>query len=285
MPFSTGYQGGAIKGRFVFLAVFLLLFLWAVVELALPTQSRPVVVVAAVVAPDQSIAADDPGVKTPGVELAVVDVDELAGSSEIDHDARVRGTEPASDGTAPTVKVSHDSSLVSSALVDTVAAERSLQLAESPTTTCTLIAAYNTDESVDKVCILTEKLTNTLQDGEADVSAINVQACPVTANRKNCRPRRRLNVHDPFDTKRSLQNIDTPSPTSTPTAGYIVFTAVGVKRTCDEIAATLNSTPGVISVSVDVGGTTELGNVSDNAILCHPDKNSPTFQSSSYSNY
>jgi hypothetical protein len=80
-------------------------------------------------------------------------------------------------------------------------------------------------------------------------------------------------IHAPFDsTIRFLQSINTPPPTSAPAFGYIVFTATADKLNCTEIAAKLESTiSSLVSVNVDVEGAIEMGQVSDNTVLCYFD--------------
>jgi hypothetical protein len=183
------------------------------------------------------------------------DAQELAGgSSEID---RVPKMERIKDGADLTVQVSHYSS-VPIALVDTVTAERLLLGQVKSAHTCTLIATYRSDEAVDTVCQLTKNL---LEDGEADVSAIDVGGLCISKPGKPCnRARsRRLNKHAASDISgRSVQAIDTTPPTSAPTPGYIVFTAKGFELTCEQIANRLGETSGVITVSVDVEGIVKV---------------------------
>jgi hypothetical protein len=139
----------------------------------------------------------------------------------------------------------------------------SLPTSSTPTPFCTLIAAYNTNETLGAVCELTNKLRTTLQDGEADVSAIDVGGVCVPKPNKICPPKRK---------NRRLVSSDAiaTSPSSpTPVPGYIVFTAIADELNCTEIAAKLRGTQGVLSVNVDVGGSTELGLVSVRFDLNH----------------
>jgi hypothetical protein len=252
-----------------------------------PSKSHPIYVVA-----DQSMAAEMLEKKIPEGVLVAVNAAELIGFSDVVHKARIfPEAEPLVDGADPTVQVSHDNT-VPRAFQGTVPSKRSLQVLKGTATTttkrsmqvlkgtverslldvkspykCTFIASYRSDEAVDTVCQLT---TNLLEDGEKDVSVIDVGGNCKSTSIKQCPPRRRLNIHAPFgSTKRSLQSIDTPPPTSSPAPGYIVFSANGYEFTCDQIANKLNDTPGVLSVTVDTGGTIELSTVSDIAVLCH----------------
>jgi hypothetical protein len=159
---------------------------------------------------------------------------------------------------------------------------RSLQ--EVTTTSCTLVAAYNTDQSIHEVCKLTETLKSILPDAEPDASAIDVQCRPTPNRVCPIKPKSRRLVSPPFnpyakspqatpgsrapvDTPRSLQHIATLSPTSTPSPGFILFNATSVDRNCSEIAAALMKIEGVFNVSVDIEGTTTMGRVSDNFIV------------------
>jgi hypothetical protein len=167
--------------------------------------------------------------------------------------------------------------------------KRSLQANGTPARSCTLIAAYNTDLSVDEVCKLTETLNSTIPDAEPDASAIDVNKCfsrPgfICPIRPVSKPRSRRLVSPPFypyakspqatpgsrapaDTPRSLQHVATLSPTSAPSPGFILFNATSVDRNCSEIAAALMKIEGVFNVSIDIEGTTTMGRVSDNFIV------------------
>lgn len=226
-----------------------------------------------VVAYDQSIATEGLDEIAPGGGLAAaIDAGKLTGLLDIVHGMHVHKTETdlINDGADPTAQVSDDSrSVMSRAQLATIPTKRSLQHMK---VTCALIATYNSNESVDRVCKLRGRLLelSNFYDGEVDVSATDVAVCIASRNRP-CPPRARQNrrldmLASPFDTKRSLQNDSTPPPTSTPAYGYIVFTTIGLELTCEQIATRLRSTSGVLSVDVDVGGTTELGSVSDIAL-------------------
>jgi hypothetical protein len=225
------------------------------------------------VAYDHSMATEVLDENTSVRRLAAAnDGGELAGSSEVDQYTHELKTEPIEDFAYPTVQGTHYISVphyssVPRALVDTVAAERLLLDEKSPYT-CTLIATYRSGDAVGKVC---ELITNLLQDGEADVSAIDVGGTCFPKPGKPCPPRR-LNIHAPSDSaERSVQAIDVTPPMTTPAPGYIVFTAIGFDLSCEQIATRLNATSGVITVSADVGGIIELGSVSDKSVLCHLD--------------
>jgi hypothetical protein len=162
---------------------------------------------------------------------------------------------------------------------DSRASKRSLEDAML-SHTCTLIATYDTDEAVNSICDLKDVLEKILPDGDSDVSATDVNIC---TGRPNCRKRNRrrqmsslvsptkfaqaiADIHGPLNsTERSLQSIAMPPPTSTPAPGYIVFDVVADELNCTEIASSLYSRIGgaLLSVSVDVEGTVELGQVSD----------------------
>jgi hypothetical protein len=213
-----------------------------------PTKFHPIVV-----APDKSVVIEALGENSPGGRLAAA-----IGDGELDQNAPVRKTDLIDYGADHTVPASHDSN-VPRALLHTVSIKRSLQVVTPPdTTTCTLIANYNMNETANSICDLTATLAKLLPDGNKDVSAIDVALC---WNKKNCRKNsggRRLisgsvghtkspqatgDIHAPFDsTIRFLQSINTPPPTSAPAFGYIVFTATADKLNCTEIAAKLEST-------------------------------------------
>jgi hypothetical protein len=209
---------------------------------------------------DQSTAIEDWEDNAParGGRTAAIDAGKLAGLSVIDHGMPVHKTKTINDATAHVFHNSRSKRVASRALLATVTTRRSLQDVQ---VTCTLIATYNSNESVGRVCQLTNVLLGlrNLHDGEADVSATDVAVCQATRN-KSCRTRvpsnRRLDMPDPFGIERSLQIHSTPPPTSTPAYGYIVFTTIGLELTCEQIATRLRGTAGVLSVDVDVGGTT-----------------------------
>ncbi|KAL3823161.1 hypothetical protein ACHAXA_010417, partial [Cyclostephanos tholiformis] len=195
-----------------------------------PAQSHPT--------PDQSILTVVLDVNALGWGLMVNA--KLAGSFEIDHNARVSKNDPHW-GADRTVQVAH---------VDKVAIKRSLQIVTHPhpeATTCTLIAAYNTSLPFDAICNRTEHLKSTLEDWEA-VSALDVGG----------------ECYDPHCRKhqntRSRPNIVMSPPRSTPALECVVFTAIGLELTCEKTAANLTTIKGVYNVSVDFEGSSGLGN-------------------------
>ena len=226
------------------------------------------------IAPDKSIATKVLGEKSSSGRL-VAAIDD----GKLDQNARTRKTDLMHSGADHTVQVSHESS-ASRALLDTDAIKRSLQVVTPPnTTTCTLIAEYNRNETANGICKITDTLRSLLPNGEKEVSATDVAVC---FKRGNCRRRdgrRRLmsgseshathpqateDNHASFnDTERSLQSIAAPSPTSTLAPGYIVFTVIATNFNCTEIAANLKSRiNGLLDVYVDLEGTIEVEQVS-----------------------
>jgi hypothetical protein len=188
-----------------------------------------------------------------GTDLLAVSV-----ASIFRNEARLLRKMDLADGAAdPTVELPCDIKSPS-ALVESVGTERLLQV-ETPsdeTTTCTLIASYNISVSNKTVCELTEQLSKTLADGEADVSAIDVGGgCTSTALKPCTRPKSSQST-------RSLQ-----SSNSSLAPGYLVFTVVADELNCTQIAANLTKMKGLHNVSVDVKGTTGFSDVSDNASL------------------
>ncbi|KAL3808165.1 hypothetical protein ACHAXA_010651 [Cyclostephanos tholiformis] len=196
-----------------------------------PAQSRPT--------PDQSVLTVVLDVNALGGGLMVNA--KLAGSFAIDDNARVSKNDPHW-GADRTIQVAH---------VDKVTTKRSLQIVTHPhpeDTTCTLIAAYNTSLPFGAICTRTGHLKSTLEDWEA-VSALDVGGecydphCRKQQNTR-CRP-----------------NIIMSPPTSTPALECVVFIAIGLDElTCEKIAANLTTIKGVYNVSVDVEGSTGLGN-------------------------
>ena len=230
--------------------------------------------------------------------------------------------DPPSDGVDPTIQVSRESphkfftttataveraefqlrragSGLPSPLVDTVVSERYL-LSVTPhnIATCTLIAAYNTSLPEGAICNLIETLKSTLVDGEADVSATEVQ---LTFGKKKPRPRRLIasspryryakspqatpGASIPSAYSRFLESTAMPTLAPTRTQGYIVFEAKVSELNCTQIAANLSIVPGVYNVSVDFGGT--VGDVSGCAVrhLFMLDTNHSTSHFTSSSKY
>ncbi len=255
-----------------------------------------------VVTNDQPIAVWALDETASGGGLAVDSDELLGGPFDSNHDARVllRKTEPLDDGADPTVQFSHDTKRSLQVLKGTDTTKRSMQVLrgtvkrsmQDATTTCTLLASYNTDQSVDEVCKLTETLKSILPDAEPDASAIDVAKCRsrpgfICPPTRVSGSRRLISwSHAPFDALRSLHDEATPPPTSTPSPGYMVFTATAVDRNCTEIAAALMNIKGVYNVSVDIEGTTTTGRVSDNFIICQiTEKKLTTSHLNSYSTF